>query len=716
MPRSKKLITYEELENKIKKYIKNKEALKKIKDAYEFSKEKHLGQKRETGEDFIQHPLNVASILTEIYADISAIIAALLHETPIVNITTEEIKEKFGEEIALLVEGVRKISKLKFSSETEYIAENTRKIIVGISEDVRVIIIKLADRLHNMQTLWCFPKQIQKKKAKETLQILTPIAHRLGMQKLKHELEDISLRYLKPDVFFDIVEKLNKTKAERDNMIKQMIDEISALLKEHRIKFEIKGRSKSIYSIYNKMNTGRKFENIYDLQALRIYVNTEAECYTVMGLIHSKYKPVMGRFKDYIANPKNNMYQSLHTTVFGISGHHFEIQIRTYEMDEIAERGIAAHWSYKEHKSVNKSMKNIAEQKLKLFRSIIELQDEKISNEELIKSIKEDLLGTKIYVYTPNGDVIELAKGSNPVDFAYRVHTDVGHKMVGALVNDKIVPLSTKLKTGDIVKIITNKNSTPSREWYDIAKTQQAKSKIKSFFTKINKEDYIKDGEEKLLKEIRKNVLPIKNTLDNIEKNFMKEQNINNLNDLYYFIGTKKYTSNQIVNSITKKDITSINKFDKITKSNKFIINSDIIVEGINNIKINHANCCKPIYGDEIIGYITRGKGITIHRANCHNIAGTNERTIEVKWNKIVGHKYPTNIIVYSKKDRNLLTDIVNQASIFDINIESINTLKNNNIFIYDITILVEDTIKLANFINSLKNIRDINRVERLIK
>ncbi|MFA5602596.1 MAG: bifunctional (p)ppGpp synthetase/guanosine-3',5'-bis(diphosphate) 3'-pyrophosphohydrolase [Bacilli bacterium] len=716
MPRSKKLITYEELENKIKKYIKNKEALKKIKDAYEFSKEKHLGQKRETGEDFIQHPLNVASILTEIYADISAIIAALLHETPIVNITTEEIKEKFGEEIALLVEGVRKISKLKFSSETEYIAENTRKIIVGISEDVRVIIIKLADRLHNMQTLWCFPKQIQKKKAKETLQILTPIAHRLGMQKLKHELEDISLRYLKPDVFFDIVEKLNKTKAERDNMIKQMIDEISALLKEHRIKFEIKGRSKSIYSIYNKMNTGRKFENIYDLQALRIYVNTEAECYTVMGLIHSKYKPVMGRFKDYIANPKNNMYQSLHTTVFGISGHHFEIQIRTYEMDEIAERGIAAHWSYKEHKSVNKSMKNIAEQKLKLFRSIIELQDEKISNEELIKSIKEDLLGTKIYVYTPNGDVIELAKGSNPVDFAYRVHTDVGHKMVGALVNDKIVPLSTKLKTGDIVKIITNKNSTPSREWYDIAKTQQAKSKIKSFFTKINKEDYIKDGEEKLLKEIRKNVLPIKNTLDNIEKNFMKEQNINNLNDLYYFIGTKKYTSNQIVNSITKKDITSINKFDKTTKSNKFIINSDIIVEGINNIKINHANCCKPIYGDEIIGYITRGKGITIHRANCHNIAGTNERTIEVKWNKIVGHKYPTNIIVYSKKDRNLLTDIVNQASIFDINIESINTLKNNNIFIYDITILVEDTIKLANFINSLKNIRDINRVERLIK
>jgi GTP pyrophosphokinase len=716
MPRSNEIITYDILEKKIKNYIKNKEEIKKIKTTYEFAKEKHLSQKRETGEDFIQHPLKVASILTEVYADVAAIIAALLHETHTVNVSIDEIKEKFGDEVALLVEGVRKISKLKYSSETESIAENTRKIIVGISEDVRVIIIKLADRLHNMQTLWCFPKQVQKKKAKETLQILTPIAHRLGMQKIKHELEDISLRYLKPDVFFDIVEKLNKTKAERDNLVKQMIDEISALLKEHRIKFEIKGRSKSIYSIYNKMKAGKKFENIYDLEALRIYVNTEAECYTVMGLIHSKYKPVMGRFKDYIANPKNNMYQSLHTTVFGVNGHHFEIQIRTYEMDEIAERGIAAHWSYKEHKSVDKAMKNIAEQKLKLFRSIIELQDEKIPNEELIRSIKEDLLDTKIYVYTPNGDVIELPKGSNPIDFAYRVHTDIGNTMVGAIVNDKIVPLTTKLKTGDIVKIITNKNSSPSREWYDLAKTQQAKSKIKGYFTKINKEDYIKEGEEKLLKEIRKNDLPIKETLSNIEENFMPEQNINSLDELYYYIGVKKFTPNQVINSVTKKNETPINIFDKVTKRSKSTINNDIIVEGINNIKVNHANCCKPIYGDEIIGYITRGKGITVHRVNCHNISGTNERTIEVKWNKIAGHKYPTSIIIYSKKDKNSLTDIVNQASIFDINIESINTLKNNNIFIYDITVLVEDTIKLSNFINSLKNIKDIDRVERLIK
>lgn len=719
MLKSKEPMTYEQLEAKIKLYIKDKHSLKRIKEAYIYAKKKHEGQKRDSGEDFIQHPIKVASILTEIYADADAIMAALLHEPINYDSEIDTIKDKFGEDVANLVYGVKKLSKLKLSNNSEAEAEYTRKIFVGISEDVRVIIIKLADRLHNMQTLWCYPREIQKQKAKETLEILTPIAHRLGMNKIKSELEDISLRYLKPDIFFDIVEKLNKTKTERDNAVNKMISEISNLLKEHKIKFEIKGRSKGIYSIYTKMSKGKKFENIYDLLALRIYVNEEADCYTTMGLIHSKYKPVPGRFKDYIANPKANMYQSLHTAVFGVEGHRFEIQIRTFKMDEIAENGIAAHWSYKEKKDPTKSLKNIAEQKLQFFKSIIELQEEKVSNEDFIKSIKEDILDSNIYVYTPNGDVIELPKGSNPIDFAYKVHTDVGHKMVGAIVNGKIVSLDTKLKTDDIVKIITNKNSTPSREWLDIAKSEQAKSKIKNFFSKVNKELYIKDGEEKLLKEIRKNDLIIKETLDDIQSTFMKDQKIENYDDLYYCIGIKKYTPSQVVNySSRKEQLENTNIYKKLNNkiTNKVIINNDIIVQGIDKIKINHASCCKPVYGDEIIGYITRGNGITIHRANCHNISNLNGRTIDVKWNKIENKKYPTNIIIYSKNDKNSLNDIINKASIYNITIESINTLNNNNYTIYDLTILVEDTDKLEDFINNLKSNHIIDKVERLIK
>ena len=429
-----KISKYEQLEEKLKTYVK-KEDLEDIKKAFEFADIKHFGQKRNSGEKYIIHPLNVAYILSEIHADSKTIEAALLHDTiEDCDVSYEELENLFGVEVAKLVESITKINKLNFNGATEALIANQRKILVGMTEDVRVIILKLADRLHNMRTLWALSEKRQKANAKETLDIFTPIAHRLGINTIKSELEDLSLRYLKPEVYYQIVEKLNKTKVERDNYVVEMIESVSKILNEHNIKHEIKGRSKSIYSIYKKLDKGKSFNEIYDLLALRVFVDTEAECYQVLGLIHSKYRPIPKRFKDYIAMPKTNMYQSLHTTVFGIDGQLFEIQIRTYEMDKIAECGIASHWSYKEGKS---NMQDQMEQKLQFFRFIMELKNE----DNFVTSVKEEVLNDTIYVFTPMGDVVELPNGSTPIDFAYRVHSKVGDTTVGAIVNNNIVPL-----------------------------------------------------------------------------------------------------------------------------------------------------------------------------------------------------------------------------------------------------------------------------------
>mgnify|MGYP001100125301 CR=1 FL=1 len=446
-------LTIDDLINVIKKY--NPEEVEIIKKAYYYAEELHKGQKRQSGEDYITHPLNVAYILASMHADRDTVCAGLLHDTlEDTHITKEDISHDFNPVIASLVDGVTKINKLNFTSDSEASAANQRKILVGLSEDPRVIIIKLADRLHNMRTINVLSVEKQKKKARETLEILTPVAHRLGIYKIKSELEDLSLRYLKPDAYFDIVEKLNQKKTLRDEAVSKMISEVSTLLNEHNIPHEIKGRSKSIYSIYNKMAKGKRFDDIYDILALRVFVDTEQDCYLALGLIHSKYKPVPKRFKDYIAMPKTNLYQSLHTTVFGLDGNLFEIQIRTYEMDKIAEYGIASHWSYKEHKDGEKSAKDAIEQKLQIFRNIIELNEESNNPEEFISSVKKDILTNDvIYVYTPKGDVIELPKDSTPVDFAYKVHSEVGDHIVGAIVNDNIVTLDYKLKTGDIIKV-----------------------------------------------------------------------------------------------------------------------------------------------------------------------------------------------------------------------------------------------------------------------
>ena len=721
MEDEKKLITIDMLLDKVREYDDNPKDLDLIKRAYEYAEKKHFGQKRISGDDYIQHPLNVALILTEIKADCECMAAALLHDTiEDSDSTKEELTELFGENVAILVDGVTKINQLHFNSVTEQMAANQRKILVGLSEDVRVIIIKLADRLHNMRTLYVMTQEKQKKKAKETLEILTPVAHRLGIFKIKSELEDLSLRYLKPDVYFDIVEKLNTKKTEMDEDVGKMINEVSTLLNEHHIKHEIKGRSKSIYSIYNKMNNGKKFNDIYDILALRVLVDTEQECYLVLGLIHSKYKPVPKRFKDYIAMPKTNLYQSLHTTVFGVEGKLFEIQIRTYDMNNIAEYGIASHWSYKEH--TDGSKKDAMEQKLQIFRSIIELNEESNTPEEFINSMKKDVLTSEsIYVYTPKGDVMELPVGSTPVDFAYKVHSEVGDSMTGAIVNDNIVTLDYVLHTGDIIKINTSKSSKgPSRDWLNFVATNQARNKIKSFFSKQEKSDNLEIGNDILVSELRKNDLPINEFLSNKNMDIiLTELKIKDSKELYLGIANGKYNPKEIIKIITKKDDIEKQEdiIDKINDGNSGKVNSknDILVEGIGEIKVSLSGCCKPVPGDHIIGYITKGSGITIHRSVCRNIMDIDERLINVKWNVSSGKKFPTDIIIYTNTSDNLL-DIISKASNNGIIVDGISTVNKSDYKVYSLTVLVEDVDKLNKFIVDLNNLSFTIKVERLMK
>lgn len=716
---TKSIQTYDELYNSAKEYIKEEEDLRLISKAFLFAFEKHFGQLRRTGEDYINHPLNVAYILSTINADSATLAAALLHDVmEDCAVEEEELQEKFGDEVASLVKGVTKINRLSFSGDNEAVILNHRKILVGLCEDVRVIIIKLADRLHNMRTLWALPEDRQRYKAKETLDILTPIAHRLGMSNIKSELEDLSLRYYKPDAYFSIVEKLNQTKIERENLVLDMMQKVTEILNEHHIEHEIKGRAKAIYSIYNKLNKGKKFSDIYDLLALRVYVKTEQECYQALGIIHAKYKPLSNRFKDYIAMPKTNMYQSLHTTVFGPGGNLFEIQIRTYEMDKIAEHGIASHWSYKEGGKAN--LQSAMEQKLQFFRAMMELKNEEETPEEFVRSVQEDLFKDTIYVFTPKGDVIELPTGSTPIDFAYRVHSEVGDKMVGAIVNNTIVPLDYELHDNDIVKINTNKSSSgPSQEWINMAHTTQAKNKIKAFFNKMDKKDYLKIGQENLNKELRKRKIAFNDFFKPENMEILTEEfKISTEEELYIQIGSSKLTPSQIIHAITKENTTKEELILKKTQNKEVSLphsKNDIIVKGIDEIKVNIASCCKPIPGDALIGYITKGYGITAHCLNCPNVASLDERIIELSWNEVTTKKYPTNVLVHVLEGKNVLLDIIAKTSNNDVVIQSINVASTQESNVYELVVLVANKEVLTKFMNDIRSLKDVLDVERNI-
>lgn len=702
-----KAITFKNLEERLKK----RENYKEIKKAYEYAYNEHKGMKRLTGDDFITHPLEVTKILLDLNVDDTTLIAALLHEViNNGNKTYEDLKEDFGEEVAMIVNSVSKINKLELPDNNESSVIYLRKILVGLAEDVRVLYIKLADRLHNMRTNWAINPLKQKEKANETMSVLVPIAHRLGINSIKSELENLSLYYLKPNVYNDILEKLNNTVSELNDYLEEMKESIIELLTDAGIKFEIKGRVKSVYSIYNKLNNGKKWDNIYDILALRIFVNTEAECYQVIGLIHSRFRPMPKRFKDYIASPKENMYQSLHTTVFGVEGKVFEIQVRTYEMDEIAEKGLASHWSYKEKGT--KKIQNIMEQKLEMFRNVIESSNEE-SDIDFEESINTNIFSDLIYTYTPKGDVIELPVGSTPIDFAYRIHSKVGDTTVGAIVNDQIVPLSYELQNEDVVNIKTNPNATPNQDWLNICKTNQAKNKIKAYFSKKDKELYIAKGKDILEKELRKRKLSFSEVLNNEAINkILKDLKLKDLDDLYLAVGSLRYTAGYIINlcSNDSKDVDDI-LIERKREIPKINYKSDILVEGIPNIMVNIAKCCMPVKGDDIVGFITKGQGITIHKKNCSNVATDSDRLIEVSWNMESSNYYYTNIYVIINNTKDILAEVITEIGKKDSLVRSCKTIEKDDKLIYELNIRIKDKDELEHIKNSIRKLASVKDV-----
>lgn len=697
-------INFEELVPRLEK----REQFETIKKAYLYAYNEHKGMKRLTKDDFITHPLEVTKILMDLNVDDTTIIASLLHEViNNGNKTYDDLVNDFGEDIAKIVLSVSKINKLELPDNNESSVIYLRKILVGLAQDVRVLYIKLADRLHNMRTNWAINPQKQKQKAEETMSVLVPIAHRLGINSIKSELENLSLYYLKPDVYNDILEKLNETVDELNGCLEEMKESIIDLLTEAGIKFEIKGRVKSVYSIYNKLSNGKEWNKIYDILALRIFVEEESDCYQVIGLIHSRFRPMPKRFKDYIASPKENMYQSLHTTVFGIEGHVFEIQVRTYEMDEIAEKGIASHWSYKEKGT--KKIQNVMEQKLEMFRNVIESSNND-TDADFESKVNADIFSDLIYTYTPKGDVVELPIGSTPIDFAYRIHSRVGDTTVGAIVNDQIVPLSYELKNDDVVNIKTNNNSTPNKDWLSFVKTSQAKNKIKAFFSKQDKEEYIEKGKNILEAELRKRKMAFNEVLtpEIIEK-LIKDLKVKDLDEIYLSIGSLRFTAGYIIN-LTKADKHEVDDalFERKLSIPKINYKSDILVEGNSDIMVNIAKCCMPIKGDEIVGFITKGQGISVHKKGCSNVPDNSERVVDVSWNMDASNYYFTNIYVYVTAGFDLLVNIITEVGKLGCIVRSCNTKEFDNKTMYEINIRIKDKVELDNV---MKNIRKIHNV-----
>lgn len=708
-------ISFETVYEEIKENIKDTDDLLKIKEAYHFALEKHKGMKRLTGEDFITHPLHVARIVNSLNVDATTIIGALLHEVMNNGETTQkELEEKFGSNVATIVDSITKINKLELVDDSESSAIYLRKVLVGLATDVRVLFIKLADRLHNMRTNYAINPKKQKQKAYETMAVLIPIAHRLGINSIKSELEDLCLYYTKPDVYKDILEKLNETQEELKDSLEEMQESITNILTEQGLKFKIKGRVKSVHSIYNKLSNGKKWNEIYDILALRVILETVSDCYLAVGLVHAKYRPIPNRFKDYIAMPKANMYQSLHTTVFGVDGHLFEVQFRTYEMDEFAEKGMASHWSYKEHGT--KKVQSIMEQKLEMFRNLIETHEE-VDDLAFAKDVTSDMLAEMIYVFTPKGDVMELPRGSTPVDFAYRIHSDVGDKTVGAIVNDTIVPLNHELENNDIVKIKTNPNGSPNKDWLNFVKTSQAKNKIKSYFSKQERAYMTEKGKDILEKELRKRKLSFSDVMseENIKK-ILKDLKLKDLDDIYLSIGTLRYTAGFIINltSDSKADVEDA-LIEKVNKETKTTANykNDIIVAGIGDILVNIAKCCKPVKGDEITGFITKGQGITVHKKNCPNIIGKEERMIDVKWNYQNESTYLTDLFIETDNNKNYLSDIIATFTKRNIHIDSFQAREYASNYVYDVTIKVKNKEEVERLILDLEMLSFVSNVNR---
>ncbi len=702
--------------------------LEMIKKAYYLAEKAHTGQYRESGEPYLMHPIEVAVILIEMGMDTETICAALLHDVvEDTQYTYDDIKKEFSEEIANLVEGVTKLDKIEYKSKEEQQAENIRKMLVAMAKDIRVILIKLADRLHNMRTLKHCSLEKQKAKAQETLDIYAPLAHRLGISKIKWELEDISLRYLHPEEYYDLVEKISAKRTEREDMIKGIIQQLNAKLEEAGIEASIDGRPKHFYSIYRKMHYKNKtFDQIFDLLAIRVIVDTVKDCYAALGSAHTLWKPIPGRFKDYIAMPKPNMYQSLHSTVIGPGGQPFEIQIRTWEMHRTAEYGIAAHWKYKEGIEGED-----LDDKLKWVKQIEEFQTETNDAKEFIDTVKIDIFSDEVFVFTPKGTVIDLPVDSTPIDFAYRIHTDVGNKCVGAKVNGKMVPIDYKLKTGEIVEIVTSSTSKgPSRDWLKIARSSNAKSKIRQWFKRTFKEENVDKGRESLEKEAKRQGF---NFSEIMKAEYMdavlKKFNYQRIDDLYASIGSGAMTSNQIVSRI-KEEMRKHEVLDEEEekpqqrpsqqkkKTGSEYKKPGINIKGEKDIYVRFAKCCNPVPGDDVVGFITKGRGISVHRKDCRNfqtIAEVEpERVVDTQWTGEHNTEFNTDIQIEANDRHGLLSDVSNIINNADIQVRAINarTLK-NSVALITLTIQISDVNQLERVIKDIRKVSGVSNVYR---
>lgn len=719
--------TYEELYELTSTYLHKEENQALIKKAYDWAFNLHKGQFRKSGEPYIIHPLNVACILAELHVGPATIAAGLLHDVvEDTNCTKEDLEREFGSDIAELVDGVTKLNQLKFVSLEQKQAENHQHMLLAMAKDIRVIVVKLADRLHNIRTLGALSEEKQVRIAKETLEIYAPLAHKLGMFRIKAELEDTALKYVDNAMYNKILSQVKSDQSARISNVDHTIEEIRGFLAPCNFKtLQIKGRIKNIYSIYKKMITQHKsFEDIYDVLAIRVIVETIGECYQVLGLIHAHYTPVPKRFKDYIAVPKPNMYQSLHTTVISDDGFTFEVQIRTVDMDKVAEYGIAAHWAYKENVEYSKEKEQFEiASKLKWYGDLLKFSEEEKPSEatEYVETVKEDILSTNVYVYTPTGEVVDLPKGATPLDFAYKIHTNIGNTTVGATVNNHIVPLDYELKNGDIISIRTNKNSFgPSENWLKIAKTAHARHKIKSFLNKQNKDILLIQGKNSIDAEFKNNkVNQYELTEDFVIKNFSKN-NVNSIDDLYLEVAKGNLSPKTIYakysgdNGRTTEDALSrqMERNQRILTTNS---ETGVVVEGLSNPQLKLGNCCNPIPGDEIVGYVTKGNGIVVHNINCKNCASfQRERFIPLSWATNPGRKYPVSIKIYAQSNMNLLVDVMNTVSASNMSILSISANSNMNLeTIVKLKVLTSNLDELETMIVNMKKIKSVYNIER---
>ncbi|GEN51960.1 RelA/SpoT family protein [Halobacillus faecis] len=729
------VLTAEEVIEQASQYL-NESDLAFIRRAYEFAEKAHSNQFRKSGEPYIIHPIQVAGILVNLEMDPETIAGGFLHDVvEDTDVSLKEIEEAFNEEVSMLVDGVTKLGKIKYKSKEAQQAENHRKMFVAMAKDMRVILIKLADRLHNMRTLKHLPAEKQRRISNETLEIFAPLAHRLGISTIKWELEDTALRYLNPQQYYRIVHLMKQKRNEREHYIEEVIEEIRAQLKEVNIDADLFGRPKHLYSIYRKMVLQNKqFNEIYDLLAVRITVNSIKDCYAVLGIIHTCWKPMPGRFKDYIAMPKPNLYQSLHTTVIGPKGDPLEVQIRTHEMHEIAEYGIAAHWAYKEGKQT--SAEQSFEEKLTWFREILEWQSETHDAEEFMESLKVDLFSDMVYVFTPKGDVIELPSGSVPVDFAYRIHTEVGNQTIGAKVNGKMEPLDYELKTGDIVDIMTSKHAYgPSKDWIKLAQTSQAKNKIKQFFKKQQKDENISKGKELVEREIRNFGIQPKDvyTTDNLNR-VSDKFNFANEEDMFAAVGYQGITAAQIATRLTEKirkqkqqeqdleqTLADVSTTEIKTPAKTGKKDSGVRVEGVDNLLVRLSKCCNPVPGDEIVGYITKGRGVSVHRSDCPNVHTEEAQTrlLPVKWETSVtdSKQYHVDLEIWGYDRRGLLNEVLQAVNETKTNITAVSGKSDRNkMATIHITILIQNTSHLRKIVERIKQIQEVYTVRRVMQ